>query len=174
MVAGEAQLPSRWQGSPHLVAVFLYAASATVYFGALLSAYRVLGAKAGAYSPLELANLVVLLASGCSLFQAVRGPRERIFWPLFLTFLLGLLFVLGQALVWQGHLRSLELLHRRGAFFYQLFIASHGLHLTGGLCALGWLTWHKGKVQKQKLAAIAFYWGYVVLLWPLLFLVLYG
>lgn len=161
--------------SPHLIGVAIYIFSSSVYFAALVSAYRVLsGPSAPAAGPLEVLSLLVLLASGALLLQAVRAKERVRVVELLLVLFLGLCFAGMQAATWGAQIGAgFTVGAEAGAGLYYLFVASHGLHVLGGIAALGWLSWKRREVTAGKLKAIILYWSYVVLLWPCLFLVLY-
>ena len=61
-----------------------------------------------------------------------------------------------------------------GGFFYTI-VGAHGLHAVS---AVGVLAWAMGRLSSGRLssgafAAVQLYWGFVVLLWPAIYAVVY-
>ena len=93
---------------------------------------------------------------------------------------LGIIFLLGQLLLWSqlraaGHgLRA----DPAAAFFY-LITAVHGLHLIGGLVALGRTTakvWRGAEMPQVRLSVelCTIYWHFLLLVWLVLLGLLTG
>jgi cytochrome c oxidase subunit 3 len=164
-------------------------ASISMLFLGLTSAYVVRqGADTGwrgiAMPPLLAANTVVLLASSAALELARRATRrgpagERVFrrW-VWTALLLGVLFLAGQLAVWR-QLAALGIYldtHPHGAFYYTLS-GLHGLHLAGGIAALGWLAlrvWRDPAVSGRWFEVTALYWHFMDGLWVYLLVLLFG
>jgi cytochrome c oxidase subunit 3 len=133
--------------------MWLALASISMLFIGLTSAYIVRQGLGGEWQqnalPLLLwFNTAVLLASSVTMERARRrlqatGLAERAFrrW-LSLTVGLGVLFLAGQLIVWRQFAAGGVYLstNPHSSFFY-LLTALHGLHLLGGLMALGFLAW---------------------------------
>ena len=125
-------------------------------------------------------NTAALLASGALVWMAHRavtrrGPQAARL-PLSLGLALGALFVALQGVEWVSLLRQGLTLESSqvGAFFY-LIIGAHALH---AVCALGLLTWSwaglvAGRFRPARFGAAQLLWYFVVLVWPVLWLVIY-
>ena len=125
-------------------------------------------------------NTAALLASGVLVWLAHRalqrrGPEAaRV--PLTLGLVLGALFVGLQGMEWAALLRQgLTLTSSQiGSFFY-LIIGLHALHAIVALGVLGWC-WAglvAGRLVRSRFGAAQLLWYFVVLLWPVLWLVVY-
>jgi heme/copper-type cytochrome/quinol oxidase subunit 3 len=125
-------------------------------------------------------NTAALLASGVLVWTARRaasrrGPAAARF-PLSLGLALGALFVVLQGAEWVSLLRQGLTLESSqvGSFFY-LIIGTHALH---AVCALGLLAWCwaglvAGNFRPARFGAVQLLWYFVVLVWPVLWLVVY-
>ena len=105
----------------------------------------------------------------------VRGPMAAKL-PLSLGVALGALFVGLQGVEWASLLRQGLTLgsSQIGGFFY-LIIGVHALH---AVCALGLLIWCwtdlvAGRFRPARFGAVQLLWYFVVLVWPVLWLVVY-
>ena len=142
--------------------LFAFLATVTMLFAGFTSAYliRRTGSEWSRLDlpPLAYANTLVLLGASAPLELARRRSDHS--WPR-LAVLLGLLFLLGQELVWRALSTDGRLVWDRpqGAFFF-LLSAVHGLHLAGGLVALLWLL-----ARRARLALVALYWHFLALVW---------
>jgi cytochrome c oxidase subunit 3 len=128
-------------------------------------------------------NTVVLLLSGCTMFhalQAIRHDRQKeLRNRLFVTGLLGVIFLVVQGAEW------VRLVHHGftlssgiyGSIFYVL-IGCHALHV---LVAVFWLLAvfagaMVGRFSDNNHVGVevcAIYWTFVVLLWPILYILVY-
>lgn len=170
---------------------------------ALYGAYRVEYAKdftaAMTHSSLALGtiNTFVLVTSSFTMAWAIHvtraGRPERAPFFLGLTILLGLVFLGIKAVEYGDHLRHgiapgahysfAELPGHGPKLFFTLYYfmtGLHGLHVVGGVCALGWLALRarRGDFLPDRHVALelgGLYWHLVDLvwlfLWPLLYLV---
>jgi len=125
-------------------------------------------------------NTIALLASGVLVFLAQRafnrkGP-EAARLPLTLGLVLGAAFVGLQGVEWAGLLaQGLTISSSQiGSFFY-LIIGCHALHaiLALGFLAVCWNGLRTGTLQRSRFAAAHLFWAFVVLAWPVLWLVVY-
>jgi cytochrome c oxidase subunit 3 len=125
-------------------------------------------------------NTAALLASGVLVWTAHRAAARRgaaaARWPLTLGLALGALFVLLQGVEWASLLRQGLTLESSqiGAFFY-VIIGAHALH---AVCALGLLLWCwtdlvAGRLRPARFGAVQLLWYFVVLVWPVLWVVVY-
>ena len=125
-------------------------------------------------------NTVILVASSGVIFVAEQYLKKRDliqfrrFW--LLTALMGIVFLMGQAMEWQAMPFGLDAA-AAGATFY-LLTGFHGLHvLTGVILIL--LMYRRSLIPKnyqrghQGVTATALFWHFVDGIWILLFLLLY-
>jgi cytochrome c oxidase subunit 3 len=146
--------------------------------------------------PLATANTLVLVASSVTcqmgVFAVERGQVGRAgnllqFWRwglrewYWLSFVMGLYFVLGQAYEWHDLVVQEGVTlgsSNYGSVFY-LTTGFHGLHVTGGLFAflflLGRTYVAKRFTREQQISAIvvSYYWHFVDVVWIGLFTTIY-
>lgn len=102
---------------------------------------------------------------------------------LLITVALGLAFLASQLLAWRQLVRQGVYLAANpyNSFFY-LFTAAHGLHLLGGILALGYLSLRttkkrstvEGELRRVGAAdAASIYWHFMDGLWVALFMLLF-
>src|SRR6185436_15944651 len=125
-------------------------------------------------------NTAMLLASGVALFLAHRDFNRRgaaaAARPMGVAILLGGLFVAFQGAEWvrligQGlTLTSSQL----GGFFY-VIVGAHGLHATAALIVLvvHWQAMRAGRLTGSAFGAGQLFWYFVVLMWPVIYLMVY-
>ena len=168
-------------------------ASILMLFIALTSAYIVRGVPAlsggdSDWLPLEMPRVLwittaVLLLSSVSIELARRALKRNEYegfkrW-ISLTTLFGVAFLAGQLLAWkqlttQGvYINS----HPHSSFFY-LLTSLHGVHLLGGVIALGYVTVAalRMRIGFRRRAAVdvtATYWHFMDGLWIYLFVLLF-
>jgi cytochrome c oxidase subunit 3 len=193
---------------PNLVSVgtIIWLSSELMFFAALFAMYftiRSVDKGQGLPWPhanldlaLATANTSVLVASSitCQLgvFAVERGQVRRLgsivqFWRwglrewYWLSFVMGLYFVLGQAWEYRDLVRLDHLTlsaNNYGSVFY-LTTGFHGLHVTGGLLAflflLGRTYVAKRLTHEQQVSAIvvSYYWHFVDVVWIALFTTIY-
>ena len=174
------------------VGMWVGLASILMLFTALTSAYIVRAASANDWRPLPMPR-ILLLSTGLIVISSVtlEGAKRKLkatldgqyrIW-LMVTTALGLGFLAAQLLAWrqlvgQGvYVAS----HPHSSFFY-LLTATHGVHLLGGLLALGYLIVRTQKpvnderFQLKRLAAagaVSIYWHFMDVLWIYLFVLLF-
>jgi cytochrome c oxidase subunit 3 len=103
------------------------------------------------------------------------SPPERLW--LLLTLALGLLFLAGQLLAWRTLARQgLYLSTNPSSAFFYILTALHGLHLLGGIGALGYACLRVGRRvtadARRVIDAVSLYWHFMAVLWLYLLLVL--
>ncbi|HZM15025.1 MAG TPA: cytochrome c oxidase subunit 3 [Candidatus Krumholzibacteria bacterium] len=157
----------------------LYVGAALMLFSGLISATLVLRAGAGTWPPagqprlpllVSLANMLLLGASGFLVWRAHREPRHaRRLRALQEGALLGAGFLCIQGIEWARLLaHGLRVSSSPyGATFYTL-VGTHAVHVLGGLVAL-LLTVRRLRQGAGDVGACLLYWGFVVLLWPVLY-----
>jgi len=204
----ETTVPRSPASRPNLVSVgtIIWLSSELMFFAALFAMYftiRSVDKGQGlpwpmAHLDLQLAsaNTIVLVASSVTcqmgVFAVERGQIRRLgnmlqFWRwglrewYVLSFIMGLYFVIGQAveysaLVHDDHL-TLSSSNYGSVFF--LTTGFHGLHVTGGLIAflflLGRTYAAKRFTTEQQISAIvvSYYWHFVDVVWIGLFTTIY-
>ncbi len=134
------------RASPLAVGVVVWLASELMFFGGLFAAYYTLRSVDADWPPpdVELNTLrafvftVVLVVSSVTMHSSVaaaeRGDRRRALRWLFVTFVLGSLFLVNLGLEWAGNDFTMTD-HAYGSIYY-LLTGFHGLHLLGGLALM--------------------------------------
>lgn len=125
-------------------------------------------------------NTLALLASGVLVAYSQRAYRmsglEAVRAPLTGGMVLGALFVGLQGMEWAALLRQgLTLSSSQVGGFFYLIIGFHAVH---AVCALGLLVWCwtglvRGQFSRARFGAVQLFWYFVVLVWPVLWLVVY-
>jgi cytochrome c oxidase subunit 3 len=130
------------------------------------------------------ANTFVLILSSVALqwaqFSARRGRMDGIRVGLLAGGAFTVVFLIGQVLAWRqlGTMVYFELTNPAIAFFY-LITGLHGLHLLGGLVALGrtaarvWGDFDVAKIR-QSVELCTVYWHFMLLVWLILFGLLFS
>ena len=162
----------------------IYIATALMFFGGLMSAALIVRAGAPAAPapgvprlPVLVTglNMAVLCASGVLVWRAWRAhTRESRLRALLAAVLLGTLFAGVQGAEWARLLAHGVRVSsgQQAATFYTL-VGAHALHVAGGLAALV-VTWRRAHQGRGDLAACLLYWGFVVLLWPVIYALVYS
>jgi cytochrome c oxidase subunit III len=120
-------------------------------------------------------NTVVLILSSVTLELSrralTRGLGERFRAWLYATLALGLAFVAGQLIAW-GELakRGVYLSTNPSSSFFYLLTGAHGLHLLGGILALGYVAAKApsiaaGRKKRTAVDVSALYWHFMDGLW---------
>jgi cytochrome c oxidase subunit III len=172
-----------------VLGVTIFILTELMLFAGFISAFTIAKSSAPMWPPpgqprlpLEATaiNTVALLLSGALAWWAGRrfdrvGPASAR-WPMVATLGLGAFFVLFQGYEWVGLLREGLTLtsSNQGGFFY-LIVGAHGLHAMGGLTVL---TVMSVRLVQEQLDSGAFwagrlFWYFVVLLWPVLYVLVY-
>ncbi len=176
------------------IAIWLFLGSEVMFFTGLIGAYIVLrfGQPAGNWPqphltlnvPLTAVNTFLLICSSVTLvwgLQSIQaGQRAKGNWGLFLTTLLGAVFVGVQAYeyyeLWihRGLTASTNIF---GSCFYAM-TGFHGLHVFLGVIAMAVVTLMglAGKFDTKHYAAVeltGLYWHFVDLVWIILFAIVY-
>jgi cytochrome c oxidase subunit 3 len=174
------------------VGTIVWLSSELMFFAALLAMFFSIRAAApdlwARHSeqlnrPYALTFTIILVASSITcqigVFAAERGDVHSLRRWFFLTFAMGLVFVLGQAneyrnLVAEGTKINAD---GYGSMFY-LTTGFHGLHVTGGLIAFVFFmirTTMGRFTPAQATAAIvvSYYWHFVDIVWIALFFMIY-
>ena len=174
-------------GNRYRVGMLVSLASIAMLFTSLTSAYIVRSGVTYDWYPMTVPRVMfgstaLILLSSVSIEIARRKLKQGLAASyskyLLLTGLLGAGFLVSQLLAWrqlaaQGIYISS---HPHSSFFYVL-TGTHGLHIAGGLLALG-LLWFRARrlldAKRQAAAdAVAIYWHFMGALWIYLFLLLF-
>jgi heme/copper-type cytochrome/quinol oxidase subunit 3 len=174
-----------------VLGMLVFLATETMFFAGLISAFLILRAGAVVWPPegqprLPIAitgvNTLVLLASGAAMWAALAAARRDdvagLGRALAATLALGVTFLVVQGSEWVRLLRHglSATASPYGATFYAL-IGIHGLHVLGGVVALAFVlpgaARGRYRADHGSLAACGLYWGFVVAVWPLLYLLVY-
>jgi cytochrome c oxidase subunit 3 len=131
-------------------------------------------------------NTGLLLASGATLeisrrriaafMGGLKSPVESPARWLYVTLVLGLLFVAGQYVAWsQLSAQGLYLATNPSSSFFYVLTATHALHVLGGLAGLGYVIrkLNKRSLRRSTLDATARYWHFMDGLWVYLLLLLW-
>jgi len=106
-----------------------------------------------------------------------RSPMNFMRW-LGATVALGMAFLAGQVVVWRElAARGVYLATNPSSSFFYVLTAAHGVHLLGGVVALGYVVLHAGRIARGRdrrtaLDVTAIYWHFMDALWVYLFFLL--
>jgi cytochrome c oxidase subunit 3 len=171
-----------------VMGMLIFVMAESMLFAGLISAFTIFRSSAVVWPPpgqprLPFAdtalNTGMLLLSGLCLVAARRvfnrsRPRARL--PLLAALALGTFFVVFQGLEWMALLGDgLTLTSSTlGSFFY-LIVGMHALHAVAALTVLAYaaLRLQRGWLASSQLATAEVFWYFVVLVWPVLWLVVY-
>jgi cytochrome c oxidase subunit 3 len=180
----------RRQIAPNAVlGISIFVITESMLFAGLVSAHTIVKmGTIGVWPPVgqprlpageTLFNTAALLLSGALLAVGLRVYKKQksralpfVLW----SGLLGAVFMALQGREWAMMLsQGLTLTSSTHGGFFYLIVGVHALHALAGLIALFFLysTMKKGEETAGQLGATAIYWGFVVLLWPILYLKVY-
>jgi cytochrome c oxidase subunit 3 len=177
--------------APSKTGIWVVIAAITMSFAAFTSALVIRQGAALDWRHLTLPsvlywNTLVLLASSVTLELSRRrvavfmgGPRTLDLSPvrwLYITLLLGVVFVAGQYAAWlQLHSQGLYLATNPNSSFFYLLTALHGLHVLGGLGGLAYVIRKLNQVvlRRSTLDSFSYYWHFMGILWVYLLLLLW-
>jgi cytochrome c oxidase subunit 3 len=174
------------------IGVWVGLASILMMFTALSSAYIVRAASSSDWQPLAmprillLSTALILVSSGTleTARRKFRNAASKAYKPwLLLTLLLGLMFLGSQLLAWRQLVRQgVYVASNPHSSFFYLLTAAHGVHLVGGLVALGYLSLRTRASRDDQMAftraqasadAVTLYWHFMDFLWIYLFVLLF-
>ena len=182
----------RFSPARYRIGVWMAIGSILMLFVALSSSYIVRSASGDDWRPIVMPKVLwlstaVILVSSFTMEVSRRSLKAfndagygR--W-LAITLILGLGFLVSQLMAWRQLVRQGVYMssNPHSSFFY-LFTAAHGLHLFGGILALGYLvlrTTRKRDTVESELKrlgaaeAATIYWHFMDGLWVALFLLLF-
>ena len=184
-------LPRRGFTDPALFGMAVFVFTEIMLFAGFLSAYLIVrnSAVPGTWPPPDqprlpfertAVNTAALLASGVlvAITQRAlrRSDRSTARWALSFGVVLGALFVLLQGAEWAALLRQgLTVSSSQVGGFFYLIIGCHAVHAVCALSLLGWC-WSglvAGRLPPGRFGAVQLLWYFVVLVWPVLWLLVY-
>src|SRR5260221_1671640 len=179
-------------GNSFRTGAWVVIAGVVMLFTALTSSYIVRSASGNDWRPIAMPRVLwlstaLILVSSITMEisrRSLKHERNAGYgrW-LVITIALGLAFLATQLLAWRQLVRQGVYMASNpyNSFFY-LFTAAHGLHLLGGILALGYLllrtTKKRGTVDGElrrvgAAGAATIYWHFMDALWVALFLLLF-
>jgi cytochrome c oxidase subunit III len=176
-------------GNRYRIGMLVSLASIAMLFTSLSSAYIVRSGAMTDWFPIAVPRVLfgstaLLLLASVSIEVARRKLKQDSSVSynryLSLTVLLGLGFLASQLIAWRQleHQGIYISSHPHSSFFY-LLTGAHGVHVAGGLLALGFL-WLRSRrystdpARRQGMAdAVSIYWHFMFALWIYLFLLLF-
>jgi cytochrome c oxidase subunit 3 len=182
----------RFSADRYRIGVWVGIGSILMLFVALTSAYIVRSASSNDWQRIAMPKVLwlstaLILLSSITMEVSRRSLKQQRDagygrW-LMITVALGLAFLASQVLAWRQLVRQGVYLASNpyNSFFY-LFTAAHGLHLLGGILALGYLLLRttskrstvEGELRRAGAAdAATIYWHFMDGLWVVLFLLLF-
>jgi len=182
----------RFSPQRYRIGVWVAIGSILMLFVALASAYIVRSASGNDWQPITMPKVLwlstaLILISSITMEVSRRSLKRQSDagygrW-LMITVVLGLGFLASQVFAWRQLVRQGAYLASNpyDSFFY-LFTAAHGLHLLGGILALGYLLLRttskrgalEGGLRRVGAAdAATIYWHFMDGLWVALFLLLF-
>jgi cytochrome c oxidase subunit III len=176
---------------PAVLGVLVFMGSEIMFFSGMLSAYNIARARVpmSIWPPPDQPRLPVeatavnsafLLVSGILVWLAVRAlSKSNAGAALKLAIagaVTGAVFVVGQGYEWTQLLgQGLNMQRSAHASFFYMIVGTHALHVVGGLVGLG-LVLRKmlqGTATLAQLRAAWLFWSFVVLVWPVIYLMVY-
>jgi cytochrome c oxidase subunit III len=188
---GDPRLMQEYAPPPASTGIWVGLASISMTFAALTSALIVRKGGAVDWQHFTLPsilylNTVVLLASSVTLelgrrriaayMGSLRSTAQHPARWLYVTFCLGLLFIVGQYIAWRElSAEGLYLATNPSSSFFYVFTAGHALHVLGGLGGLGRVIrkLHHLDLRRSTLLATARYWHFMGILWVYLLVLLW-
>jgi cytochrome c oxidase subunit 3 len=182
----------RFSADRYRIGVWLGLGSILMLFIALISSYIVRKASGNDWHPIAMPKVLwlstaVILISSLTMEvsrRSLKQQRDEGYgrW-LMITVALGLAFLASQILAWRQLVRQgVYLASNPHSSFFYLFTAAHGLHLLGGILALGYLLLRttrkrstiEGELRRAGAAGAAtIYWHFMDGLWVALFFLLF-
>ncbi len=159
--------------------LWAFLAAVTMLFAGLSSAYLVRMALPDwviiPKPKLLWLNTAILILSSVTVqwgwMAAKRRKLNLVRYGLSLTTMLGIMFVVGQFLVWRQLVAAgIYLQTNPASSFFYLLTAMHGLHLIGGILALVWATvrsfFETSTLNLQSTIELcAVYWHFLSIVW---------
>ena len=182
----------RFSPARYRVGIWVAIAGIVMLFTALASAYIVRSASSNDWRPLAMPKVLwlstaVIVISSVTIEFARRSLKKQSdsrygSW-LMITAGLGLVFVASQFLAWRAlAAQGVYVSSNPHSSFFYLFTGAHGVHVLGGILALGYLLLRtrkrratvEGELKRVGAAdAATIYWHFMDGLWICLFLLLF-
>jgi cytochrome c oxidase subunit 3 len=170
-----------------VIAVWLFVGAVILIFAAFTSTFLTRRLqddwRPGPLPPMLWMTTGVLLASSATLEWArtvARTPSRRILRAAVgVTTVFGAAFLVGQVMVWRQLLAGgVAMAASAHSGFFYLLTATHGLHVAGGVIALGYAFLRVRTLTDPAealgvLAPVAIYWHFVDVLWLYVFAMLF-
>lgn len=177
--------PGRLAVTSGQLGLWIFLATATMLFAGFTSAYLVRQAGPD-WQPIPLPPLLwlntgVIVASSFSLERGrahILGQPAAGYRWIVIAWLLGIGFLLGQVLAWKSLVdQGVYLPSNPHSSFFYILTGVHGLHVLGGLIALGTQLLSHNRMSasrwEKRLKLCATYWHFMGGLWLYLFVVLF-
>ena len=182
------QLDHRERATPLMVGVVVWLTSELMFFGGLFAAWFTLRAANPEWPPpgedIEpwrmLIGTALLITSSFTIHLCLKhtdaGNRRNAIRWLAVTFTLGAVFLVNEALEWA----SLDFGFSASAFstIFYLLTGFHGAHVLVGLVLMvlvGWVVYGQGsKVPPTNtMHGVGYYWHFVDVVWVILYIIVY-
>lgn len=188
---GDGRLALDYSPPPSSTAIWVVMFAISMMFAAFTSALVVRKGSSLDWRTFQLPsilffNTAILLASSITLeasrrriAQFMGNLQAQVESParwLYVTLLLGMLFVAGQYIAWsQLRAGGLYLATNPSSSFFYVLTVTHALHVLGGLGGLVYVLRKLGKstLRRSTLTATVRYWHFMDLLWVYLLLLLW-
>ncbi|HEX3774759.1 MAG TPA: cytochrome c oxidase subunit 3 [Polyangiaceae bacterium] len=178
--------------SPKQLAMLVLFGSITMLFGASIVGYLITRSQNVIWRTASMPGLplglltstAIIAALSVTMHRALRAVREnrfeRLHGSLTLALLLGVAFVLGQALNWRAMYAATVATEARTLYGFTFYMLTglHALHVVGGFVPLSIVI---GKAKRREYSSsnhegvklCAQYWDYLGVVWVVLLAVLY-
>jgi cytochrome c oxidase subunit III len=189
---GDPRLAQDYAPPPSSTAIWVVLFAISMMFAAFTSALVVRKGSALDWRTFQLPsilflNTLVLFASSITLevsrrriaafMSGARAQGEKPTRWLYITLVLGLLFVAGQYVAWSElRAQGLYLATNPSSSFFYVLTVTHALHVLGGLAGIGYVIRKlaKAELRRSTLDAAARYWHFMDLLWVYLLVLLWA
>ena len=189
---GDDGEPVPFYAQRYRLGMWVALAGIVMLFTALTSAYIVRSASSNDWRPIGMPRVLwlstaLIIVSSLTFERArhsLKHQRDEGYgrW-LIITTILGLAFLSSQLLAWRQLARQgIYLASNPHSSFFYLLTATHGVHLAGGILALGYLLVRTRRpsdsidAESRRIGAadaVSIYWHFMDGLWVYLFLLLF-
>jgi cytochrome c oxidase subunit 3 len=175
----------------HRITTWIIFAAVLMTFSAFVVSYLSLASGSG-WKPIVMPRLLwlstgLIITSSLTFNVARRSLKhsDNVKYRrwLLLTLILGLGFLASQLLSWrQLTAQGIYMASNQHSTFFYLLTGAHGIHLLGGILALGYLLFRARQKQRDRYAemkqqasadVVSLYWHFMDGLWMFLFLLLF-